>query len=203
MKILSLIIVIIFTGVANAQSALTVRYMGLSIHPFGDPAAFLEPYKLDKKAVFVPNFGGVVAYEKFVWKSHTSIKIMQGAFADCSFGFAGVTHIGFRRILLDRKKHRLLFGMGQTFYYRDDWNRFPNYRDGNVFKHTTSKHFGDIQYRLFWYGCEFEYDYQLGKKLDLNVGFTPGAPLVMLLSVGIKYWINKDFRKKEKKLRQK
>jgi hypothetical protein len=185
-------------GSSFAQSALSLRYMGLTIHPFGDSESRLEPYKLDKNAYFVPNFGFLAAYEKYVWEDIISIKILQGAFLDCSAGRAGVTHIGFRGVLVDRGKHHLTFGMGPTMYYREDWNRFASYNDGGVFHRLTTNHFGSIQYKFFWYGCEFEYDYRLTKKLDMNFGFTPGAPLALLFSAGVKYWLNKDFKKTEK-----
>jgi len=55
-----------------------------------------------------------------------------------------------------------------------------------------------MQYKVFWYGCEFEYDYRLSDKTDLNIGFTPGAPLALAFSFGIKYWLSKDFVKTEK-----
>jgi hypothetical protein len=101
-------------------------------------------------------------------------------------------------VLFERDRHRLLFGIGPTLLYREDWNRFPGYEDSGFFNRLHSRHFGDIQYYMFWYGAEFEYDYRLGKRTDLNVGFTPGAPLALTFSAGIKYWINKNFNKKEK-----
>jgi hypothetical protein len=181
-----------------AQSAFTLRYVGFTIHPFGDNQAFLEPHKFDKKGYLIANFGGLAGYEKFVWEDILSIKVMQGAFSDCSSGWAAVTHIGFRGVLIDRKKHRLLFGMGPTFYYRQDWNRFPDYEDSGFFHKYHAGLLGNIQYKMFWYGCEFEYDYRLNNKTDFNVGFTPGAPLALVFSFGIKYWVSKDFKKSEK-----
>jgi len=181
-----------------AQSAFTVRYVGITIHPFGDDQANLQPYKLDKKAYFVANFGGLAGYERFVWEDIVSVKLLQGLFSDCSGGWAAVTHLGFRGVLLDKKKHRILFGMGPTFYYREDWNRFGDYEDKGFFHRRQINPLGNIQYKMFWYGCEFEYDYKLNNKFDVNVGFTPGAPLALIFSVGVKYWTGRDFKKTEK-----
>ncbi|MCE3226095.1 MAG: hypothetical protein K0S32_646 [Bacteroidetes bacterium] len=181
----------------NSQNSFTARYVGLTVHPFGDDQSSLQPYKLDKRAFFVANFGGIAGYEHYVWEDILSLKIMQGAFLDCSGGWAAVTHFGFRAIIKERKKHRLMFGMGPTFYYREDWNRFPGYEDKGFFGKTSLPKIGNIQYKLFLYGCEFEYDYSISNKTDLNVGFTPGFPLAMIFSVGIKHWFSKDFKKKE------
>jgi hypothetical protein len=182
----------------HAQHAFTLRYLGLTVHPFGDNQANLQPYKLDKRAYLVANFGGVSGYEKYVWEDLLSIKIVQGLFSDCSGGWAAVSHLGFRGILIDKPKHRLLFGMGPTLFYREDWNRFPGYEDTKVFRRLNNKWIGAMQYKLFLYGCEFEYDYRITDKLDLNLGFTPGAPLALIFSAGIKYWPSRDFKKTDK-----
>lgn len=182
----------------TAQSCITLRYFGLTVHPFGDNQAYLEPNKIDKHAFTVLNYGGFVGYEKFVWEDFLSVKIMQGVFSDCSAGAAGFSHLGIRALLLEKKKHRLLFGIGPTLYYRQDWNRFDSYEDTHVFKHRHIKYFGDIQYKMFWYGLEFEYDYKLNNRTEFNFGFTPGLPMALTFSFGIKYWVSKNFKRKEK-----
>ena len=181
-----------------SQSCFTVRYFGLTVHPFGDKQSQLEPNKIDHKAYFVLNFGGFIGYEKFVWEDFLSIKVMQGVFTDCSGGIAGFSHLGIRGLIFERKKHRILFGIGPTMFYRQDWNRFKDYDDLGFFYRRNIPQVGNVQYKMFWYGIEFEYDYHLNNKIDFNFGFTPGAPMALTFSFGIKYWVSKKFKKNEK-----
>lgn len=179
-----------------SQSTLTVKYFGLTIHPFGDKAAALMPYKADSRGVFIANFGGFVGYEKYIYEDFISAKIIQGVFTDCSGGLAGATHIGLRGVLIDRKKHRLSFGLGPTLIYRDSWNRFgERYTSSGFFNEYYSRSIGDIQWKFFYFGFEFEYDYLINSKNDLSVSFTPGVPMACIFSVGLKHWFSKDFKK--------
>jgi hypothetical protein len=197
-KIILSALATLFACGVYAQVNVSLRYFGLTIHPFGDKQANLQPYKLDPESHFVLNFGGFAGIEKFVWQDIISIKVLQAFFTDCSAGKAGFTHLGVRGVLFENEKHRLLFGLGPTLLYREDWNRFPEYEDSGFFYRFHSRRFGDIQYYMFWYGAEFEYDIKVGERTDLNFGFTPGAPMALTFSAGVKYWINKDFKKREK-----
>lgn len=191
MRILSFILLIsIACFHARAQSNVSLKYFGLTMHPFGDETAYLQPYKLDNQARFVLNFGGFASYEKYVWKEIVSVKAMQGVFTDCSGGMAGVTHIGLR-INGEKDRHRLGIGLGPTLFYREDWNRFEGYTDSGFMSRTNNQWLGPLQYKFFWYGLEIEYDYRLGDRTDLSVGFTPGFPFVFTWSVGAKYWFSK------------
>jgi len=181
---------------AKGQSTVTLKYFGLTMHPFGDNSAELMPYKLDKRAQFVLNFGGFAGYEKYIYEDFISAKIIQGVFTDCSGGLAGFTHIGLRGVLIDKKKHRLSFGLGPTLLYRDSWRRFgEEYTPSGFFNEYHSSHLGDLQWKFFIVGFEFEYDYLLNRKNDLSLSFTPGIPMACIFSVGIKHWFSKDFKK--------
>lgn len=196
------IVLLFFTVLLQAQETVTLKYFGLTMHPFGDNSATLEPFRLDDHARFVANFGGFAGYEKFVWEDIVSVKIIQGVFTDCSAGLAGLTHVGVRGVLLDRKKQRLSFGIGPVFMYRDSWRRFGGrYTPSGFFNETHTQLFGDVQWKLFPAGFEFEYDVQLNDKTDFSASFTPGVPLACIFSVGVKYWLSKDFREKVKLVR--
>lgn len=171
---------------------ITLKYFGLTFHPFGDQLAEVQPYKLDKNAYVVFNFGAMLGYEHYIWEDILSYKLIQSAFTDCSGGSAGFTYLGLKGICLDKKKHRLMFDIGPVFFYRQSWTRFPQYTDRGIFQR-----YKDYQYKFFWYGAEFEYDYRLTDKLDLSVSFTPGLPFVLTWATGVKYWLNKDFRIRE------
>lgn len=170
---------------------LTGKFFGLTIHPFGDDLASIQPYKLDSKAYFVLNLGGFVGYERYFWQDIASVKVTQGLFTDCSGGKAGFTHLGLRGVVYDKGNHHAMLGFGPMWFYRDSWTRFPNYDDKGVFGLNKAK---TVQYKFFWYGMEIEYNYRLSKKTDFSVTFTPGLPFVISYAVGLKYWFNKDFR---------
>lgn len=191
------------SSLAFSQSCFTVKYFGLTIHPFGDNQARFQPYKLDDEAHLILNFGGFAGYEKYLWEDIVSAKVIQGIFSDCSAGLATITHIGLRGFLFENKKHKLAFGIGPTFIIRNDWNRFDGYEDSDFFNRTTIKGIGNVQYKLFYYGFELEYDYRLSDKVDFSLSFTPGVPLVMALSFGVKYWFSKEFNKKLKLVKSK
>src|ERR1043166_1770231 len=128
-----------------AQSCFTLRYFGMTVHPFGDRQAQLEPHKLDPHGHFIMNVGGFAGYEKFVWEDLLSVKVMQGVFTDCSGGIAGFSHVGLRVFFLEGKRSRVWFGAGPTLYYRQDWNRFPDYVDSGFFHRMQTRHFGTVQ----------------------------------------------------------
>jgi hypothetical protein len=195
-KVQWLLFIVFSPFMIMGQSTITVKYFGCTIHPFGDKSAALMPYKFDNKGRFVANFGGFIGYEKYIYEDFISAKIIQGIFTDCSGGLAGVTHIGLRGVLIDKKKHRLSFGIGPAFLYRNSWSRFgEDYTSSGFFNEYHSRHVGDVQWKFFYVGFEFEYDYLLNQKNDLSVSFTPGVPMACIFSVGVKHWFSKDFKR--------
>lgn len=198
MKKIFVFIFVFISAAVFSQNSLSVRYFGLTIHPFGDQTASVQPYKLDKHAIVVANFGGFLVFDHYLKKDYIAITLMQAAFTDCSGGPAGFTHIGIRARLLDKGKHRLVFGAGPMLYYRRDWNRFdPIYEDSGFFNKYHSSHIGDIQYKIFPVGFEFAYHYEISEHFDFNAGFTPGLPLACSFSAGITWW-PKRFEEKGK-----
>lgn len=193
---ISLIAFALLAQQGAAQSNLSVRYFGLTIHPFGDRQAKLQPYRLDENAYLVGNIGGFLSYEKFIWEDILSVKFLQGVYTDCSAGKATVTHVALQGFLYEKGKSRFSFGFGPVFMAREDWNRLPGYDDSGFFNRKTIKGIGPVQYKTFFYGFEFVYDRRIGKNIDLTFGFTPGIPLVCAISGGVKFWMNREFKKK-------
>lgn len=195
MKFIVASILFITSNLCSAQSAFTVKYFGLTIHPFGDPTAELQPYKLDDNAKFVMNFGGFAGYEKFFYRDLVSVKAIQGVFSDCSGGLASVTHIGPRLNLLKVKKHKIYFGIGPTLILRDSWTRFgEKYTSSGYFNVAKTARFGELQWKFIPYGLELEYDFAITERNQFSLSFTPGVPLAMIFSFGWKHWIKiKEF----------
>ncbi len=173
------------------QETVTVKYFGLTIHPFGDRTAALQPNKLDKNARFVVNMGAFVGYEKYFYEDLFSVKIIQGVFTDCSNGLAVLTHIGPRVALMKTEKHRVYFGIGPTLLVRDSWRRFgDDYEPSGYFNETYSKRLGDLQWKFIPYAFEIEYDYAFTNQNQLSFSFTPAVPLAGIFSIGWKHWFH-------------
>jgi len=188
MKKLLLIAGLLFALHVSAQNCISVRYFGMTIHPFGDEQAKLQPHRLDEHAYVVANFGGFISADHYIWHDLIAVTLMQGMFTDCSGGWAGFSHLGVRALFLERGKHRFLFGIGPMLYYRQSWHRFPEYIDSGFFNRYHSRHIGDVQYKIFWYGAEFACHYRVTEHFDLNAGFTPGVPLALSFSAGVTWW---------------
>lgn len=181
---------IFFNGGLKAQETLTLKYFGLAIHPFGDPTAHLQPLKLDKNARFVMNAGLFAGYEKFFFRDLLSVKIIQGITTDCSAGLASVSHLGLRVLLMKTKKNRVYFGAGPALIVRQSWTRFgDDYTSSGFFNEYNSALLGPLQWKMIFYGMEFEYDYSFSENNYLSVSVTPGIPATTL-SVGWKHWFN-------------
>ncbi len=198
-KFLIILFLFVFAK-ADAQTAFTFRYFGLTVHPFGDQTAEIQPYKLDKNARFVLNFGGFVSADHYVYKDLVCVTGMQAFFTDCAGGWAGFTHIGIRALVLEKGRHRLMLGAGPMLYYRQDWNRFEEYEDKGSFNRYHSRNVGDVQWRIFPVAGEFAWHYRATDHLDINTGFTPGLPLALCLSVGVTWWPER-FEQQETKLK--
>lgn len=191
MKTIAFLLFLVGVNSTFAQSTFTAKYFGLTVHPFGDPTANLQPNKWDSEARLVGNVGLFIGYEKFFYKDLVSAKVIQAVFSDCSAGLAGLTHIGLRVLALEHGHHRMYLAGGPTFIYRDSWKRFGiAYEESGFFRNGYVKGLGDVQYKFIWYGMELEYDYVFTERNSLSVSFTPGIPLAMILSVGWKHWFS-------------
>ncbi len=193
-------ILLIVSLLSKGQSNLAVKYFGMSIHPFGDKFAHHQPYKLDKNAHVVFNYGAFIEYEKFVYEQSLSIKAAQGVFSDCSGGMAGATFLGLKALVRPMGRHRIGVAIGPLLIMRRSWSRFDDYKGSKIFKEVKDSRIGDYQYAFYPYGIDVEYDYQLSKRCDFSVSFTPGVPFVMTFAAGVKYWFSRDFKEKEHKL---
>lgn len=186
MRFLTIILFSLSTTAMLSQDNVGFNFLFMTWHPGGNNMAFLQPNKLDSKAILVLNWGGVVHYERFIYRQRFSIKIAQGAYSDCANLFAGHTHVAFRINFFNGKKHALRFGFGPTFIYRQSWERFPGYKQEN---HYLKTH-GNWQTAFIWYAGEIEYDYNINKAWSVNFHVIPGVPDFFNFGFGFRYWIN-------------
>jgi hypothetical protein len=179
------IVLTLFQQAATAQNDnIGLKFFGLSIHPHGDENAKLMPLRLDPKGVLVINLGGMLSYEKFIYKDVLSVKAVQGLYSDCAARLGGFSHLGLRAKIFTAGKHSLYGGIGPTLVYRRNWHELPGYQDPAYFEGKPS---ATWQYKFLWYGGEFEYAYQLTERFSFASTFIPGYPKLISLSFGVKY----------------
>ncbi len=177
----SIFIILVVNSQSSAQSAVGVKFFGLSIHPNGDPNAFLMPRKLDKEGVFVVNLGAEITYEKFLVRDDFSLKAVQAFYSDCAAQPGGFTHLGLRGKILKRSRSAVYGGIGPTLVYRKNWGLLAGYEDPGYF---AGREDASLQYKFLWYGGELEYSYRVSDKLRFAISFIPGYPKLMSLAVG-------------------
>lgn len=182
-----LLVLFLTTGkyTAFAQTSYTsLKFFGLSIHPYGDKNAHLMPINPDKKGYVVWNLGGVLAHERQVANSKYSLKVLQALYSDCAAQAGGFSHVGIRAIILHKNRHQLTGGLGPTLIFRRNWHRLPNYEPSSFFNGNKEDPW---QYKILWYGGELEYHYSISEKYAFSLTFIPGWPNIMSLSAGIRY----------------
>src|SRR5687768_6949257 len=140
-----------------SQNSLSAEFVGFTIHPAGDPTAHLQPNKLDKEARFVVNYGTVITYEHFIIGDVLAVKGLQAIAADCSAGWASITHLALKGMVIRKPKHRLGVGIGPAFLVRESWHRFEDYEPSGFLHEGNSKLLGPVQYKFFPFAAEIEY----------------------------------------------
>lgn len=169
---------------STAQSAVGLKFFGLSIHPKGDENALLMPRRLDQKGVLVLNLGAEVTFEQFLFTGDISVKGVQALYSDCAAQPGGFTHLGLRGKMIKGKRSALSGGIGPTLIYRKNWHHLAGYKDPGYFAGTPNAAF---QYKFLWYGGELEYSHKVSPKLQYAVSFIPGYPKLMSLALGVTF----------------
>ena len=184
-KTIFLAILLSISSLLNAQNYVSLKFFGLSYHPFGEAAnADLMPNKLDKDAYFVVNYGFIFSYEHYVYSDKVSIKYVQSIYSDCAERFAGFVHIGIRFRVIHYKKNYINTGIGPSIAFRRSWTELENYVNQNLFSISPD---GRWQYIFIWYGGDIEYHHNINKKSEFIINIIPGYPHVISLSAGISH----------------
>jgi hypothetical protein len=162
----------------------SVKFMGLSVHPTGDPSTEILIRKIDPIGRYVVNLGILASGEWFFKEDKASFRFLGGAMSECSGLFAGVAHVGLKFKLMSVGPHYLSWGVGPTLYFRENWIKVrPNHFDENYLT------LGPWEYILLWYGMDFEYNINLNDDLDFSTTIIPAYPKVISMALGFKYWI--------------
>lgn len=157
-----------------------IRLAGLVIHPDGGSVPGIYPRKIDKQAYLLIAPGVVTGLSYHFNKNH-SMKLQVALLKDCADLWEGYFHFGYRYTYPVNKKIDLRLSMGPTLLWREDWNRFQEWRDYDGYKFFNNSWKG-YEYEFIMYGGELEVGYQVNE-VKLIVGLTPG--FMTLVTFGI------------------
>ena len=174
-----LIIFLSITLYIFGEDRISIKFMGLSIHPNGAKSSEIMPLKFDKKGFLVPNFGIILSYEHLM-NDAVSFRVSQGFYYDCALQPAAFTQINLRGDIYKDDEFRINGGCGPTLIYRKSWEGLEGYNPTSFYKSR-----GKIEYVYLWYGGDFEFNKRLDSDTELNIAFVPGYPTLMNLSAGI------------------
>jgi hypothetical protein len=164
--------------------AVSIQWIGIVFHPKGGTYPDRYIRKLDPRAYFVVELGGILTYEYRIF-DRGYLKAAVAFNLDCANVPAGFFHIGTYYQVLNKKRHILILGLGPTLVFRENWDQFPEYVGDEFFRDNE---YNKWQYRFVIFGA-IEYNFRLSKTLLLNASLIPGGHLVMTTSFGLKYII--------------
>jgi hypothetical protein len=167
------------------DSHLSLQFMGLTFHPGGGAVNMVKnyPLSLDKKAFFVVNLGFTLAYD-YDLNEKWFIRAVGGYLKDCAYTNSGFIHMGIRWKPLTFGRHSINGGIGPVLSVREDWHQFEGYNDKTDF--YGKRVWNGMQYRLFPFGGEVEYQYKINDKWDFQYSVIPGFPAVVNSRIGFR-----------------
>jgi hypothetical protein len=167
------------------DSHLSLEFMGMTFHPGGGAVNMVKnyPLKLDKKAFFVANLGFTLAYD-YDLNERWFIRAVGGYLKDCAYTNSGFIHMGIRWKPLTFGRHSINGGFGPVLTVREDWHQFEGYNDRTDF--YGKRVWNGMQYRLFPFGGEIEYQYKINDKWDFQYTVIPGFPAIINSRVGFR-----------------
>jgi hypothetical protein len=190
MKSQSTLFALLLTGQLLAQHTLkleqprhfSVQWLGWTLHPNGGSLPQNNPWKLDPKATFLINPGVALSYD---WQYNKNVfwRAAVGYYGDCALLHAGYLHIGFRWEALRFGRHSFNGGLGPTFFFRQDWHRFKDYKGDPIYNNRVWQGW---QYRFIPVG-EVEYLFKINDRFQFQYSVVPGYPVVINSKMGIRW----------------
>lgn len=174
-----ILLLFIFSVFVFGEDRVSIKIMGLSLHPNGAKSSEVMPLKFDKKGYLVPNIGLIFAYDREI-SDGIYIRFSQGLYFDCALKPAGFTQVNLRGDIFDSGETRINIGCGPTIIYRKSWKILEGYNPTSFYKEK-----GSIEYTYLWYGGDIEYNKKLEKNGEFQLSFVPGYPALMHLSFGL------------------
>ncbi len=191
-KIFLLVIGIFIFSISFSQSNISLKVSSLTMQASLDKNVDIYKNNLTENGKWLIEPGLVFSTEFFFVQRIATLKLIQGIYLDRADKLSGFTHIGFNRRILKRWKHSFNVGIGTSICYRKDWQIIENYQTEKRYIKAENGWY----YTFQWLSFEIEYDYALGKNIDLSVSINTIRPRTVALAIGLRYWINKKRRKR-------
>jgi hypothetical protein len=160
----------------------SVQWLGWTYHPNGGSMPQNNPWKLDPEAKFLLNPGVALSYDVY-FKKHVFWRTAAGYYGDCALLNAGYLHFGFRWEALRFGRHSFNGGFGPTFFFRQDWHRFSDYKGDPIY---GSRVWNGWQYRFIPVG-EVEYLFKINDRWQFQYSVVPGYPIVVNSKLGVRW----------------
>ncbi|MCX7955239.1 MAG: hypothetical protein N3A01_08650 [Bacteroidales bacterium] len=177
---------LIFVKLLNAQQALSLEFMTIGFHFFGNPNLQFYENKLDSLGVFNTEPGAMLSYEFYIKKNYMSIQLSQGFFSDAGAMIAGFSKISFRYMFFHKFRNQLYLDIAPAISYRESWKKFG----AGYVAETKYRYNGNIEYKFSLIG-KLEYDIYLGKRIDINMSIMYGHSYkTFTYLLGVRFWLN-------------
>jgi len=163
--------------------AITVKYVGLTYHPFG-VAPFEFETSLDKGGFF-SLLKGLEWELDYALNRKILLRVSTSIYKDCADLWAGYYHFGFRANF--RASPNLIYrvGIGPTVIWRENWWEKVAQYGGNIF-YGGEKVTGKYETAFLWYGGNMELDWKTSEQFSLVYAMIPGFPSAVTNSVGVR-----------------
>jgi hypothetical protein len=193
MKNVLMLLAIFFTCQLMAQTTIkvkppryfSVQWLGWTFHPGGSSLPQNTPWKLDAKGMFILNPGVAFSYD---WQARKNVfwRAAAGYYGDCALLNAGYLHFGFRWEALRFGRHSFNGGLGPTFFFRQDWHRFSDYKGDPIYGNNVWQGW---QYRFIPVG-EVEYLFKINSRWQFQYSVVPCYPVVVNSKMGLRWLLN-------------
>lgn len=165
----------------DSDWAINAKYFALTYHPDGGENEGY-PRQLDDQAYWVLQVGAQIDVDRRIasWLQWRSIGAL---YRDCADVWAGFIHTGPRLEWTPVPNLSLLFGVGPTFLWRQNWLfHVKGYTKDSFFGKADSS--SDYQSAFLWYGGDLEAQWRIDRKWSVVASVVPGWPEVITTSVG-------------------
>ncbi|MDR2835070.1 MAG: hypothetical protein LBV69_02545 [Bacteroidales bacterium] len=182
-----------FSFLSTGQTALSLKFSPINIHPFNEPNNHLFENKIDANALFVVEPCVILGFETFVYDDALSLRFMFGGYGDAVSHPALFLQAGLKYKIFQVYRSCLAVGVGAMFHGRERW--------GNIETSVPVKGWatnGKWEYSIGVLG-EIEYILVLAERHDLLFSVMYGLEhKTFSASIGYRFWISTNIRNPKK-----
>lgn len=190
------IFMLVFTGITNnikSQTALSLKFSPISLHPFKEQNKVFFENKIDSNASFVVTPCVILSSETFIYSDELNVRFMLGGMSDAVSHAAMFFQAGLKYRFLQVYKSGFSIGAGVVFYGRE-----CRLEENGFFPEKFWHKNGSWEYSIGGLG-EFEYNLMLGDKHDLLFSLVYGfEPKSFTATVGYRFWLSTTIKHRKK-----